>query len=369
LALALGRGAAVAFASSCAIGHPAGIQVAGSAEVGSVAQSDLVVGHDGGHSGLLFGHSVWLYGDTALSLSDATGSNFHSNSFAWTDNLNASSGVTGFHERLDSSGAPEPMLDNTDDEAAFNKAHAGSSCAVQPCGARWAIWPTAVVFDGPRTRALIFYELIDSEPGAWNFHSVGRSIAIWSDFNAPAERPVVSPGTAHPTLLFGQDEPSYGDAAAVDGDSLYVFACSGAGLDEARCALGRAALADSLNRASYEFWDGTSWTSNIADARPVLSAGSGLSVFRFMGQWVASYTRPVSNDVAARTAPALLGPWSDEVQLFTANRKGDSGWTYDAYAHAELTPESGKSLYFSFTRPNHQGLFGSETALVRVDVK
>ncbi len=91
-------------------------------------------------------------------------------------------------------------------------------------------------------------------------------------------------------------------------------------------------------------------------------------MFRARGYWLATCDRPLSSDVVARTAPAITGPWSDEVHLFTADRKGDTGWTYDAYAHPEFSPDGQDVLYFSFTRPNHQGLFGSETVLVRVDV-
>jgi hypothetical protein len=50
--------------------------------------------------------------------------------------------------------------------------------------------------------------------------------------------------------------------------------------------------------------------------------------------------------------------------LFTADKPG--GNAYDAVSHAEYEEQNGKVLYFTFTRSNGQGWFGSELALVRV---
>src|SRR5438105_3352277 len=115
--------------------RPPGIAVAQSAEVGVVPQSGLIQGHDGASSAMLFGHSVWLYGDTPLTVADAAGETWHTNSFAVTDDLDASDGLSGFRERLDAAGAPLQLIANTAEEAAFNQAHRGDPCAAAPCGA------------------------------------------------------------------------------------------------------------------------------------------------------------------------------------------------------------------------------------------
>ena len=59
--------------------------------------------------------------------------------------------------------------------------------------ARWALWPGAPVFDTAGNRALIPYGLIYAEPGSFNFHGVGSSLAVWDDFTALPTRPVLSP--------------------------------------------------------------------------------------------------------------------------------------------------------------------------------
>lgn len=325
---------------------PAAISATSSAEVGLIPQSSKVVGHDGGRSAMMFGRSVWIYGDTFLGVPDTNGSTFHSNSFAWTDDVDPSNGIGDFQERLDSAGAPMPFFPATPDEAAYNIAHKDD-------GARYAIWPLGMAFDATRSRGIVFYEVEDAKPGAWNFHGIGRGVAVWTDFTKPPER----------TALFAESEPTYGEGVIIDGDSLFTFACAGGGLDAPKCTLARALLDKVTDRSAYEYWNGASWSKAIGDARAVLEAGSGLTILRRDTTFIATYTRSLDNQVVLRTAPALTGPWSDEAKLFVANRKGDKGWTYDAYPHAELGT---KPLYFSFTRPT--GTFSSETAFVRVDV-
>jgi hypothetical protein len=346
--------------------RPAAIEVSRATEVGLVPQSSLIDGHDGGASALLFGHSVWIYGDTVLTVPDVRGLNWHANSFAFTDALDASSGISGFAERVDAAGAPLELVPNTADEAAFNDAHRGNPCATPPCGQRWAVWPGSAVFDAPRNRALIWYGLVFTD--ANGFSGGGQSLAVWNDFASLPERPIVAPDTAHPTLLFGEHDPGFGAASVLDGDFLYTFACDPSGWDRP-CLLGRVEAAAALDRPAWTFWNGSSWSSAIGDARPAFEGGLGMTVFRLGEHWVAVYAGILSNDIQARTASALTGPWSDEVHLFTADRKGGDGATYDSYVHPEFTPAGGKTLYVSYTRPDGNGWFGSETALERIDLR
>ncbi len=361
-------GLAVAAASGC--GTPAELQVAAAREIGLVPQSALIQGHDGGASFVAWGHAVWIYGDTPLNENDAQGFTWHSNSFATTDDFDPSDGLGGFGERLDGAGAPLPLVANTDEEAAFNAAHQGDPCATQPCGARWAIWPGAAAFDESAGRAYVFYGLIYAEPGDFNFHGVGQSIAVWSDFSSLPERPVVAPSSPHPTALFGEGEPGYGAAALLDGGFLYSFACEKATLTFP-CTMARVPPAQALDRAAWRYWDGGAWSADLAAARALFDGAPSMRVFfdQHLARWIAVYSAPLSDDVVARTAPALTGPWSDDARLFTADRKGMGGWTYDAEAHPELSPDGGRTLYVSHTRPNGQGWFGSETALWRVDLQ
>lgn len=356
--------------SACAESRPAEARVVGARELGVLEQAATIQGRDGGESALAWGRSIWVFGDTVLNAPDAAGSSWHHNSWSYTADLDAGDGIGSFVERPDAAGAPAYLLPPTADEQAFNDAHAGDPCAETPCGARWAVWPTALVFDEPRDRVLVFYDLIYAEPGEMNFRGVGSGVATWDAFDEEPVRPVVAPGTAHPTLLFGEDEPGYGTAAVLDGDDLYVFGCRQDGFDFP-CTVARVPAAAVLDRAAWRSWDGAAWSTSLHAARPVLRGAPIVGVFfnRHLERWCAVHSAPLDNDVVLHTAPALAGPWSDPLRLFTADRRTDEGWVYDALPHAEYSEQDGRVLYVTHSRPTGVGWFGAELALVRVELE
>jgi hypothetical protein len=347
--------------------NPAEAHVVSARAIGIVTQPAVVSGRDGGESRLLWGRSVWVFGDTVLGAPDEEGSTWHHNSLSFTDDLDASDGLT-LDIRPDAAGAPAYAVPPTAEEKAFNDAHQGDPCAETPCGARWAVWPTALVFDEPRDRALIFYELIYAEPGDFNFHGVGSGVALWNAFDDPPERPEVSPGTEYPTLLFQGGEPSYGTAAALDGTDLYVYSCK---LDrfDFPCLVARVPVDDVLDRTRWHYWDGRAWNPWIGMGRPVFDGSSivDVSFNAHLGRWTAVYSQPFSNDVILRTAPAPQGPWSDELTLFTSDHRSSDGNTYDALPHPEFAEQDGKVIYVTYSRPTGTSWLGSELPLVRVE--
>jgi hypothetical protein len=350
-------------------GYPAEASVASAVEIGAVSQPDIIQGRDGSGSALLWGRSVWQFGDTALWAPDAAGSAWHHNSYGIAESLDASVGIS-LDQYEDDAGAPLYLVPPTAEEAAYNAAHAGDACEEAPCGARWAAWPDAMVFDAARDRALVFYGLVYATTENFDFTGVGNGIATWPALDAPAERPEVSPGAEHPTLMFGPDEPGYGIAAIVDTDDLYAFACTQDGA-RFRCSLARVSLADALDRGSWRYWNGNDWSDEIADAATLFDGGTSLTVSynRHLQRWTAIYSAPIGNDVDLRTAPSLTGPWSNPLRLFVADRKGDTGWTYDAAAHPELEGDDGRVQYVTFSRPSGDGWFESELALVRIELE
>lgn len=363
LLLLLGVGA-----SGCA--EPAEARVLGADEVSVLEQSPLIAGRDGGGSALVWGWSVWVYGDTVLRVEDEAGQTWHHNSFSMTEDLDASDGITGFVERLDSAGAPLHLVAPTPEEAAFNAAHAGDPCAEEPCGARWAPWPGEPIYDAARDRALVFYGLIYAEPGDFAFRGVGQSVALWGGLDELPERPVVDRDAEHPTLLFGEGEPGWGAAATVVDDDLYSLACDGSGFGDP-CRMARVPLEAVLDRSAWRYWDGESWSTRMGsaaslfDGAPILT----LSWNQHLDRWTAVYSRPLSNDVMLRTARSLTGPWSAELRLFTASRGTSEGRTYDATLHAELSEEDGRILYLTYSRPTGTGWFDAELAVVRVELE
>jgi hypothetical protein len=350
---------------------PSGI-VSAVTDMGPIQTNSRILGRDGGYSALFSGYSVWVYGDTFLASPNAQGDGLISDSWSFTSNLTAQNGITGFQERLDSAGAPTMILAYTAEEQAFNSAHSGNPCQQQPCGARWALWPSAIVADTANNRALIFYMLISALPGTFNFQAVGYSVAAWQNFQDQPQRPVLNPPivTDHPDLLFTQDEPSFGSAALIVNGRLYAYGCgtppNGSGKP---CRLGRVDPANVLDRNSWTFYAANgNWSPQISDAVSVFGGDDFLSVSwnPYLQLYVAVYNAPVSSDVMMRTSVNPEGPWSGETKIFTAMQPtAGVSWVYDTLTHPEFNGENGRTMYLSYSRGT--GTFSSEVRLVSLE--
>ena len=341
--------------------RPAGPHVASAEEVGIVEKNATIQGRDGGGSGMAWGRSVWAYGDTVLNDVDENGINWHGNSFSITDDADASDGVGPFAEPGDSIGQPLEFIPPTDDELAFNLAHWGSKeCEVEPCGARWAVWPSEPFWDEARQQALVTYALIYAEPGDFNFEGVGGSIAVWTDPKGRPERPVLDPGAEHPDLLWDADAPSWGATSRVEGDLFYTFGCDQHGLDR-KCLLARVPVDEIHDLGAWEYRARNDWSPDLDDAVPLFAGASIMSLS--WNDWLEAYLLVYADGgkVKARTAPELWGEWSQENVLYET---GDD--PYDVNHHAELEEDDGRVQYVTYSRSSGEGWFGTEFPLVRV---
>ncbi len=351
-------------------GPPPDLAVKNVTELGPMPEHPFIRGRDGGYSAFVFGRSVWVYGDTVLETADAQGSNWHNNSFQWTEDLDAADGLSGFETSEDAAGAPREFLPQTVEEHAYNQAHRGDPCQETPCGARWALWPSALVWDAGQQRAIAFYSKIHAEPGDFNFYGVGSSLAVWSRFEDLPVRPELSPGSGEPTLLFAGDEPSFGSAAVIDGGWLYAYACQMEGFSKP-CRLARVTPAQVTERSAWEFYAGQGqWSLEISRAEPVFEGNDILSVSYnpHLQRFLAVYNQPMDHRVMVRTAPAPEGPWSGALEAFaTLTPEGDpDGWIYDAQAHREFEQEGGRIQYVSYSRST--GFLQSEVRLVKLEL-
>ncbi|MFY9531176.1 MAG: DUF4185 domain-containing protein [Candidatus Acidiferrales bacterium] len=216
------------------------------------------------------------------------------------------------------------ILTETPQERAFNQAHGGNPCREQPCGARFALWPSTIIADPSGNRALIFYNLISAAPGNFNFHELGNSVAIWLNFADQPQRPTINPPVVadHPDLLFSANEPNFGSAALMKQGTLYVYGCGSVGLGK-ECKLGRVNPANVLDRNAWTFFAGNGdWSTQVGDAVSVFGGDDILNVSwnQFLQRYVAVYSQPLSENVMLRTSPNPEGPWSGEIKAFTAMR-------------------------------------------------
>jgi hypothetical protein len=341
--------------------RPAGPHATSAEEVGVVDQNDTIRGRDGGGSGQAWGRHVWVYGDTVLNDVDENGIDWHNNSFSITDDTDASDGVGPFVEPGDSVGQPLELIPPTEDELAFNLAHWGSEdCQVEPCGARWAVWPREPFWDDARKRALVTYGLIYAEPGDYNFEGVGGSIAVWHDPKGRPERPILDPDAEHPDLLWDADAPSWGATSRVEGDRFYTFGCDRKGLDR-KCLLARMPLDEIHDLGAWEYRTRNDWSSDLDDAASLFAGGNIMSLS--WNDWLDAYLLVYADGgkVKARTASELWGEWSRENVLYETDDD-----PYDVNHHAELEEDDGRVQYVTYSRSSGEGWFGTEFPIVRI---
>jgi hypothetical protein len=345
-----------------------GVLTTQATDMGVLPQNPDIWGRDEAYSASFQGYSIWLYGDTFLQNQDVSGRTALSNTWSYTTDFDASNGITGFQERVDSVGSPSWLIQETPDEHSFNLAHNGNSCQVQPCGVGWSIWPSAMITDPVSNHGLVFYTVQSTDPSG--FKGVGSSVAIWSSFDQLPVRPTFSPAIVadHPDLMFGQNEPTFGSAALISNGVLYVYGCGNSldGLDKG-CRLGKVNPATVQDRSTWLFYSGgATWSSSVSQGVPVFDGLDILSVSwnSYLQRFIAVYSSLLSQNVVMRTSSAPEGPWSDELLLFAAMAPVDGGNTYDAQAHSEYDANGGQTIYVTYSRS--LGNFRSEVRLVSV---
>lgn len=350
----------------CSSDEPPGPIVIDAHEIGVLDEGELIRGRDGGSSAELWGKSVWTFGDTVLRVPDVDGETWHHNSYGTTDDRDASDGIGGLAAPLDAAGAPVYLIPPTPSEQAFNEAHRGDDCAETPCGARWAAWPGEPVYDAAADRALVFYGLIYSEPGEFNFEGVGGSIAIWDALDAVPRRPEVDPDAEHPTLVFEPGDPTFGAGVEIEGDRLYSFACDSKGFDHV-CRLGRVQLGHELDRSAWEMWDGDDWTNDLRHGAVLFVAAPIVSIGHVdaTDEWLAIYSPPFDGRIFARTAPERTGPWSAATMVYDVPAGEDE--PYDAIQHREYAEQGGLVQYVTYSRARADD-DGGEFPIVRVEL-
>ena len=321
-------------------------------DLGTIDQGSLVVGRDGGYSGIVNGDVVWVFGDSVFTVADASGNTWLSNSFATGNPLDSNNSTYALLTGTDSDNRPATLLDYTSDELSYNANHQGENCAVPPCGDRFALWPGALARDDERNRTLMFYQKIHASPGEFNFYGVGQSIAIWNDGEPSPQRVVINAESTTPTLLFQPSEPPLGSGAIISQSYLYTFSCRIDNLDKP-CILARVPQDDVLIHEAWEYWTGDEWEDDFRLAVGLFNGNDIMSVHYDgeLNRFIAVYSKPLDRTIQLRTAAELTGPWSRPLDVTLAQpSQSGNGWVYDALAHPELTQDEEGLLYLTYTR-------------------
>jgi hypothetical protein len=121
-------------------------------------------------------------------------------------------------------------------------------------------------------------------------------------------------------LLWTADRPSFGSAAVVVDDYVYVFGGLAARFLAADVYLARVPLDGIGVPAAYEYWQGGGGYTPDADrAVPVVEGGLHPSVAWYPQQerFLMAYSTPLSREVTLRSGLTVTGPWSKPFKVVT----------------------------------------------------
>jgi len=313
--------------------------------------SDAVVGRDGVSSGRFGGRCLWTFGDTFLFTRTP-----------WDDSsvVSATSAWSGdtvpltLDQPVDANGVPAQLIPYTDDELAANRA--------DPLNG-WALWPGAVIDTGDPEALVLFQRIKRTEGGGFEGLDLGTARIGLGE--TVASRDAESLFSRPPSPAAG-GEPLYGaGGVSIVGETAYFFVC-----DVGECSVARVPRARADQREAFEFFDGSTWVTDITSAEVVLRGASAVSVSwnAHLGRYLAISSRIFSNDVVVRTAPAVEGPWP-RTGLVIAPAEGGilaagEGFNYLALEQPCLASGDGSSVVISYSRP--LGSFRGEVRLARI---
>ena len=313
-------------------------------DLGAFSAPPTVVGRDGTTSALLGDRIAWTFGDTFLTKATPDdGTSVRSSTAGWS----SPDAALALDEPVDDGGLPFQLVPYTAAETAQNQSDPTNGVALWPSGS----------FATSAANAVIVFEHVNRTSGGFAADAIGTAELA----------PGGATATRDPAFLFQSPEPLFGNGGvATDGTFAYFFDC-----ESTSCKVARAPLANATTRSAFEFWDGSAYQPDVTRAAAFIDGASyALSITwnPWLGRWLAVYGKPLSNDVALRTADRLEGPWTDPELVIPGTTPGfvlgDAGTNYLAREHAELRSSDGKTLVISYSHPLPN--FGGACRLARV---
>jgi len=320
-------------------------------DLGAFPAPPTVVGRDGTTSALVGGELVWTFGDTFLTKTTLDdGTSVRSATAGWST-PDAALAIT---DAVDDAGIPIQFIPYTSAELAKNQS--------DPLNG-FALWPGAVVPTTTTTAVVLFQHVLRQSGSGFTVDAIGTA----------SIGPGATQATRDAAFLFQSPDPLFGNGGVtIDSQSAYFFDCEQAiGLDY-HCKLARVPIASVTNRGAFEFWNGTTYVSDVTQAAWFIdgaSYGMTITFNAWLGRWLAIYSKPLSDDVALRAADRIEGPWSDPEVIISGSSfvQGDAGTNYLAREHAELQSHAGQVLVVGYAHPLAN--FGGACRLARVFLK
>ena len=216
------------------------------------------------------------------------------------------------------------------------------------------IWPIHGLCSGEHI--YVFYHRISLIPGVDvfdNFNLDGMGIARAKIGEWKFERLAAPDGSYE---FWKGDKPTFGVFVQQMDGVAYVWGSLMTGMFLARTS--PATIAD---LASYEYLTSAP-TGGDPQAKPVWSKTFEPTAVLFdsvpnemsasynehLGCFIAIHCRLRENEIVLRTAPEIVGPWSDAEVIYRPEKKDAADLFYAAKEHPELAREKGKVIYVTY---------------------
>jgi hypothetical protein len=190
------------------------------------------------------------------------------------------------------------------------------------------------------------YTVERTGPGVFDFIEPGVSLIAFPASNQPPfkdQRQIETPLHIKNNTL-GEGNMGAGIlvnttwSGAVQPDGyVYVYGCIGA---DKNLVAARVKPKDIEDMQAWRYWNGTAWSNNKDDMKPITNAvsnelsvtplpdGKYILVFQVMG---------LSDKVGVRIGDSPVGPFSDIIEVWKAPEWEKGLWTYNAKAHPNLS--------------------------------
>ncbi|MDP9238731.1 MAG: DUF4185 domain-containing protein [Chloroflexota bacterium] len=243
-------------------------------------------GQDGGTTNVIDGRSYWTFGDTILQDGGFLPNNIGVSSDTDPDNC------IDITRKTDASGKAAPLLTKEADEA-----------TVWPAAGQVSVQPGVVHF--------LFNSVARADPNTGTYELNGIGLGKFGVTDLTATRVIDK-------LIDSQSFP--GQSLSATGMLLtdgYVYVYFEV---DWNVRVGRVPVAAIEDAASYRYWNGHTWDSEVTRSVDILQTGGGQQAFNvdfnpYLGKWTAMYSTNSLSAIAMAYASAPEGPFTDETIL------------------------------------------------------
>lgn len=310
---------------------------------------------DGGGGGTINGLNIMTFSDTTTTAGGVQGAmkGFTANTFAFVgQNGQTLDKTTDFG----ANGVPNAPIPFTQNETQFTTDHFDKD------GTRCVLWPqssfaTVPMLDGSQVGVAMYPVAIYGGNIQNDLYST--LVEITAD---PIAGPKVERAVSQ--FFYAGEGPLYGVFSTIvshDASELYLFSKEwDASTLSGGMRVAKVSITSYKDRSQYAYWDGASWSSDMATASKAPSGllfSSSLSTGDvFWSDYYNTYMVVYFNVFADSTfymryalEGTVTGKWSDEVKLF-ATQPGTGAQPYNYAGHAYPTfGGNGKELVLSYT--------------------